>query len=175
MPVSAWPLAIFLTPCFVFFLKFKNKKLQYCILHTVASYKDSFISRVRTFCKIRREPDFFGWYFIKLEEGKYKKTTLNQAFIDYLRYAYGRSDVENHLDLFKSKREDCYIEPAVNPQIQTLDGIDHLMDKLPPVERACIHLYFIWGLSLFEISQCFGTSESYVSYLKKRALKRLKS
>lgn len=116
---------------------------------------------------INHADDFAQVALLKLSQGR--KTTLDNLLTDYLRETFGRSNVVNKDALetrraIESRWHDLETNDVPDPT-QVKEGQDfhtHLKD-LEPKERAMLVLLYKWDMTLKEVGEVFGVTESRTS------------
>ena len=122
--------------------------------------------------------DFGAYCFEQWYSGRYFKTPVEWLAIDFLRKfenrvgTRGSSDVLACSDRISFDSNPGYAERygRDSPELRGFDESSLLRDRrLSQIQRACLVLYFKWGLSEKEIADCFGFTESRACQLKKIA------
>lgn len=118
----------------------------------------------------------------RMLEGKGEHRTVDQFTIDYLRTITGRKGVASYSARQNLERADS-VEPGDLERVLPMDirgnranGLD--LDECArysgdQIDRACLKLYFRWGLDEVEIANLFGVSPSRVSQRIKRIQGRI--
>lgn len=114
--------------------------------------------------------DFASWATIKFIEGR--KARIKDLYVDYLREEYG--DVRSISGLQKSNSR-RFAKEYNDGEHKRFDigytGYERLFvrSRTDDTSRACLILYFYWGLDENEIANCFGVTRARICQRIKRA------
>lgn len=126
-------------------------------------------------------------------EGKRLETKYIYLAIDFLRkhgkrigqkakiskYGKAKDAYQNHLDYLDEVKEDQSGWDVKGVTYEKSLGGDEkisevFLNNLKNLDRAVIILFYVWGLSMREIGEVFGVSESRVSQRHANAMKQIK-
>lgn len=110
--------------------------------------------------------------------GGHKKSTIEQAIIDFLRKESGRKDSPSYLTRLRLNNPDVYGVIRSNHDFAKIIEIkmtsEHYLNLIKDrIDRGCFVLYYKWQLTEPEIGEIFGFSQERVHQRLKRVLEFL--
>lgn len=114
---------------------------------------------------------------------KGRKAVMSLMFIDYIRKAFGDTRTESNKELNQSRLGESRYFEEVDPNVHGYEpemssDIRHCQNNLTDQDRVIFTLLCKYGLSMAEIGDVLGVSESricqHMGEIKKKLVKRIK-
>jgi RNA polymerase sigma factor (sigma-70 family) len=127
------------------------------------------------------QEEFLSFCSLKLFEGRDVRTRDFLFYVDFMRWQYGRNTdgYVSRLDRlvyqsFEENQEPRTNEENILSRLHASQQVTRIMRKLCQEDRLLLYFFYFDDLSLKEISEIFGVSESAVSQKHKKILSKIR-
>lgn len=129
--------------------------------------------------KYKSYKEDFGSYCVEMWlTGRNIKTSFEYLGIDFLRayvHSFNRGGPRDVVHRLIREDNGSFIEKVHNKKKRENRSYLFREKDLLTIERAILILYYEWGLTGNELSDCFGITECYVTKVRHKAEAKIKS